>query len=320
MARWIKKGLIFNPKQYSKYSWMSEFAQAPCVIVQEDFIRVYFSTRSKPTNGQYISYSSYVDLDRFDFKKVLKVSKRPILPLGALGSFDEFGTYPVSVIKNDAGKLVCYYAGWTRCYSVPFNTAIGMAISNDEGETFNKFGIGPVLSYSLDEPFIISGPKIRRYQNKWVLWYIAGKNWILDKNKPEPIYTIRMATSKNGIEWKKCEKEIISTKVKEEAQASPDVFFVDGKYHMFFCYRYGVNYRGNEFGYRIGYASSLDMYNWERNDNLAGIDVSDKGWDSEMISYPHVFELDGQIHMFYLGNQVGKEGFGWAQLEEGSLS
>ena len=54
----------------------------------------------------------------------------------------------------------------------------------------------------------------------------------------------------------------------------------------------------------------------KRNDSLAGIDVSDEGWDSEMISYPHVFELDGNVYMFYLGNQVGRMGFGLAILEK----
>jgi hypothetical protein len=60
------------------------------------------------------------------------------------------------------------------------------------------------------------------------------------------------------------------------------------------------------------------MISWTRNDENCGIDVSEEGWDSEMISYPHVFELDGKIYMFYLGNQVGKFGFGLAELE-GSL-
>jgi len=45
------------------------------------------------------------------------------------------------------------------------------------------------------------------------------------------------------------------------------------------------------------------------------ISVSKSGWDSEMISYPHVFELDDKIYMLYLGNQVGKAGFGLAELE-----
>jgi predicted GH43/DUF377 family glycosyl hydrolase len=84
---------------------------------------------------------------------------------------------------------------------------------------------------------------------------------------------------------------------------------------MFFCYRYSSNFRGKKNGYRIGYASSSDMINWTRDDSKAGIDVSDKGWDAEMISYPHVFDLDGKIYMAYLGDQVGKYGFGLAVLD-----
>jgi hypothetical protein len=34
-----------------------------------------------------------------------------------------------------------------------------------------------------------------------------------------------------------------------------------------------------------------------------------------MISYPHVFELDGNTYMAYLGDQVGRYGFGLALLE-----
>ena len=60
---------------------------------------------------------------------------------------------------------------------------------------------------------------------------------------------------------------------------------------------------------------SNDMYHWTRDDSKAGIDISDSGWDSEMISYPHVFELDGEVYMFYLGNQVGKHGFGMAKVQ-----
>jgi len=124
-----------------------------------------------------------------------------------------------------------------------------------------------------------------------------------------------MATSDDGINWKKINRDLIETKVEEnEAQASPDVFFYEGKYHMFFCYRYSANYRGKNNGYRIGYASSDDLINWTRDDSKAGIDISEEGWDSEMISYPHVFELDGSVYMFYLGNQVGRNGFGSAKL------
>jgi hypothetical protein len=296
--------------------WLKEFAQAPATLLLDDVVRVYFSCRPPAdAHGQYVSYSAYVDLDRRDLFKVRDVAATPILPLGGLGEFDEFGTYPVSVVR-DGGTVRAYYAGWTRCESVPFNVAIGAAASVDGGKTFSKLGNGPVLGYSTDEPFVISGPKIRRFGERWHLFYIAGRKWKVVDGRAEPVYKIRHASSGDGLEWTKSGRDLITSRIEEdEAQASPDVFFANGKYHMFFCYRYSSHYRGKQNGYRIGYASSTDLVNWVRDDSKAGIDVASEGWDSEMISYPHVFEVDGQTYLAYLGNQVGRQGFGLAVLE-----
>jgi hypothetical protein len=317
MFKWKKLGKIFDPTEIKGRSWLNEFAQAPSVLVFDDYIRVYFSCRPKPDeNGRYVSYTGFVDLDRKDLFKIISVSQDPILSLGEKGTFDEFGVYPTSVAR-DGKEIVAYYGGWTRCESVPFNVAIGIARSSDDGKSFARVGNGPVLSYSVHEPFVISGPKIRQYNGKWYLFYIAGRKWIYNNNKPEPVYKIRMAHSTDGINWIKNDSDLIESVLEEdEAQASPDVFFYKGQYHMFFCYRYSLGFRGKEKGYRIGYAVSDDLLQWKRNDALAGIDVSEEGWDDEMISYPHVFELDGNIYMFYLGNQVGRFGFGLAQLEQ----
>jgi predicted GH43/DUF377 family glycosyl hydrolase len=317
MFQWKKLGKVFTPQEIKGKIWLSEFAQAPSVLTFDNFIRVYFSCRPLPDqNGQYVSYSAFVDLNRNNLFEIVNISEKPILELGELGTFDEFGIYPTSVIRN-GNDVLAYYGGWTRCESVPFNVAIGLAVSHDNGETFNKLGSGPILSYSVNEPFILSGPKIRKFNDLWYLWYIAGSKWIMANGRPEPVYKIRMATSDDGINWVKWNMDIIESRVEQnEAQASPDVFFYEGKYHMFFCYRYSADFRGKEKGYRIGYASSYDLTHWDRDDSIAGIDVSQMGWDSEMISYPHVFELDGSVYMFYLGNQVGRFGFGLAQLED----
>lgn len=315
MFHWEKMGRIFNPDEVTDRPWLQQFAQAPATLVFEKHVRVYFSCRPLPDEkGQYSSYSGYVDLDRKDLRRIVSIAKKPILELGDLGTFDEFGTYPVSVARD--GDLVrAYYAGWTRCESVPFDVAIGMAVSHDHGMTFQKHGPGPVLSASLHEPFVLSGPKIRRYNGLWHLFYIAGRKWILSEGRPEPVYKIRMATSTDGIHWEKSNRDLIESRVEaDEAQASPDVFYHGGRYHMFFSYRFSSGFRGKEKGYRIGYAVSDDLIEWTRDDRKAGIDVSDSGWDSEMISYSHVFDLDGEIYMLYLGNQVGKHGFGLAKL------
>ena len=175
LFKWNKLGRVFDPTAVKDRYFINEFAQAPHVVVFDDFIRVYFSCRPPADeHGQYVSYSSWLDLDRKDLFKVLRIAEHPILPLGELGTFDEFGTYPVSVVRH-GDEMRAYYAGWTRCESVPFNVAIGMAVSHDEGQTFERIGPGPILSYSHDEPFILSGPKIRRFNDKWYLFYIAGK-------------------------------------------------------------------------------------------------------------------------------------------------
>lgn len=316
MFRWKKLGRVFDPAEYSAgRPWLAGFAQAPASLLFDDFVRIYFSCRPPAdADGNYVSYSAYVDFDRMDITKVLRVSDNPILSLGALGTFDEFGTYPVSVTRFGA-KYRAYYAGWTRCESVPFNVGIGVAES-DDAEVFKRLGSGPVVPYSPNEPFVLSGPKIRFFENKWHLFYIAGRKWKKDTGRPEPVYKIRHAVSDDGLSWIKSDVDLIESRIEDdEAQASPDVFFANGKYHMFFCYRYSGDYRGKAKGYRIGYASSVDLKHWKRDDEKVGIDVSPEGWDEEMISYPHVFVVEGKTYMAYLGNQVGRHGFGLAVLD-----
>ncbi len=235
--------------------------------------------------------------------------------LGELGTFDEFGTNPISVIQH-GNEIWAYYAGWTRCESVPFNAAIGLAISANQGKSFNKLGKGPILSYSPDEPFVLGSPKVRKFNNTWYLWYSAGKKWVKNNSRPEPVYKIRMATSSDGINWHKNGNDLLESKLEEnECQASADVIFLKGKFHMFFSFRNNLNFRETGKGYRIGYAYSDDLLKWTRNDSIAGIGRSETGWDSESVSYPYIFELDSKILMFYQGNEMGKFGFGVAILE-----
>jgi len=315
MFKWKKLGRIFNPLDVKNKFWLKEFAQAPATLLFDEFIRIYFSCRPKrDQSGQFVSYSAFIDLDRKNLFNIINIAKEPVLKLGQKGCFDEFGTYPISVIR-EGNEIWAYYGGWTRCVSVPFNTAIGFAKSKNGGVSFEKIGPGPLLSYSLDEPFNIGSVRIRKFNNVYYLFYVAGKKWTMVNSKPEMSLKIRMATSKDGLNWTKHNKNLVPEKNGEnESQASPDVYYTNGKYHMFFCNWIPETFRDTK-ARKIGYAYSTDLINWTRDDSKAGIDVSENGWDSEMIAYPHVFEIDGKIYMIYLGNEVGRYGFGLAIIE-----
>ena len=59
----------------------------------------------------------------------------------------------------------------------------------------------------------------------------------------------------------------------------------------------------------------MDGIKWERIKEIE-LDVSESGWDSEMVCYPYVFEYNDKLYMLYNGNGYGKTGIGLAILEE----
>lgn len=315
MFKWKKLGRIFDPTKVENRTWIKQYSQAPSTLVFDDFVRVYFATRPDPDEqGNFVSYAGFVDLNRNNLFEIINIAEEPALKLGERGCFDEFGTYPISTIR-EGNEVWAYYGGWTRQVSIPYNTAIGFAKSCNNGVSFEKLGNGPVLSYSLDEPFNLGSMQIRKFNDVFHLFYVAGKKWIVVEGVPQMSLKIRMATSKDGLNWQKHNKNLIADSIDgNESQASPDVIFINGKYHMFFDYWDPMTFRKSRKR-KIGYACSEDLINWKRDDQKAGIEVSESGWDSEMLAYPHVFELDGNIYMFYLGNEVGRYGFGLAQLE-----
>jgi sucrose-6-phosphate hydrolase SacC (GH32 family) len=90
---------------------------------------------------------------------------------------------------------------------------------------------------------------------------------------------------------------------------------INDEFHMFFCFRQPNDFRNNPArSYRIGHATSDDLVEWKRTDSTLRLDCSASGWDSEMLCYPHVFGMDGEIYMLYNGNNFGRRGFGVAQL------
>ncbi|MDP2829650.1 MAG: hypothetical protein Q8O37_13720 [Sulfuricellaceae bacterium] len=312
MFSWKKLGIIFNPTISQPRPWMQEYAQCPTpFVLNEKVLRVYIACRpQRGTDMQYVSYPGYVDLARKDILRVVGVADAPLMPLGNPGSFDEFGIMPSSFVRR-GDEVFTYYSGWTRMQSVPYTLAIGLAVSRDGGKQFEKIGEGPVLGLSLAEPYFVTGPVVRAIGDQWHMWYLTGRKWLFDGGKPEPVYQIARAKSSDGIIWRRDGVPIIPTLSEDECQDIFSPFFLGGKWHAIFAWRQPSALAG---AYRLGYASSDDLETWVRDDAQAGIELSETGWDSQMMCYPQVMELDGRILMFYCGNAFGREGFGVAEL------
>lgn len=317
---WKKLGKIFDPTQHALPLGCEQFAQSPQTLVCDDFVRVYFSTRQRDPKvaGKYLSHICYVDYDKA-MRSILRIADKPVIALGDLGCFDEHGIFPMHVLRH-GGRIHAYTSGWTRRVSVSVDTGIGLAFSEDGGDTFERLGNGPVLSASPNEPFLVGDPFVRVYGGVYHMWYIFGTEWrkFDPAHAPDRIYKIGHATSADGINWEREDgKRIISDVLNaEESQALPTVVEIEGRYHMYFCFRESFDFRKTKGrGYRIGHAYSDDLRNWTREDTTMNIDVSAGDWDSDMLCYPHVFKCEDKVYMLYNGNEFGRTGFGLAVLE-----
>jgi hypothetical protein len=218
-----------------------------------------------------------------------------------------------SWIVNHHGLKYLYYIGWNTGKTVSYRNSIGLAVSRDSGASFTRLFEGPVMDRTRTEPHFCSAPCVLVENGLWRMWYLSCVRWELRNGRPEPYYHLKYAESRDGIEWQREGVVAIDLKPYEGGITRPCVLRDGGVYKMWYTYRGSQDYRTDRTQtYRIGYAESRDGIGWKRLDEFAGIDVSESGWDSQMVTYPYVYKHRGELHMLYNGNGFGDSGFGYA--------
>lgn len=306
---WIKKGILYNSNGTNGFD-VSHCHKPTPLIISDDLIRVYFGVRDK--NSQ--TRTTFVDIDASDVEdlKVIYVHDKPIIDLGKIGAFDDSGANVSSVVR--VGNLIyMYFIGWNPSTTVHTRNAIGLAVSEDNGHSFERMFDGSVLDRDYLEPYYTGAVDVIFEDNSFKMWYTSGKEWILIDGKPEISYHIKYAESSNGFHWIKKNVTCIVPNDQFEVSARPCVIKEADLYRMWYSRRFVDGFRSLKAkGYRGGYAESIDGINWIRKDELFGLEPSQVGWDSDSIAYPYVINFKGRKLMFYNGNGFGKTGFGYA--------
>lgn len=299
--KWTKLGKIFEPD--GTIDWMKTHSTIPFAEkISDNILKIYFSPRDYLNR----SHLAWVTVDMNNPTKVLTYSKQPLLKPGPLGTFDDSGVVATCLLNHQSKKYL-YYVGMNLGVTVPLRNSIGLAISHDNGETFEKLSEGPIIERNYKEPGFTATPEVIFENGIFRMWYLSCVRWEAANPKPRHYYHIKYAESHNGIDWDR--KGIVAIDFKnndEYALSVPRVIKEDGIYKMWYCYR------GNR--YRIGYAESSDGIGWIRKDEEMQITVSESGWDSDMIEYPYIYDHQNVRYMLYNGNDYGKTGVGIASL------
>ncbi len=310
---WIKKGLLLPIASFQSDEIISHASIPFALHLQNDEFRIFFSSRDQ----QGRSHPYFIDclVQNGEITLTSAISSR-ILNLGGKGTFDDNGIMPSSIIKNQ-DQFWMYYIGWNPQITVSYRLSIGLAISEDNGNTWRKFSEGPLLDRSYQEPFFNTAPFVIKDNKIWRMFYVSCTGWIEHEGRMEPLYNVKQCTSLDGIHWQKPGSEVVPYSLEAESIGRPCVLKVGAGYEIYFSHRMARDYRLNpDQSYKIGCAQSIDAINWKQFQFDILKNSENQNWDDQMNEYCHVFIHKGMKYMIYNGNGFGAEGFGYCTKKE----
>jgi len=304
---WAKLGLVFNAS--GEQAWAMSHAMIPTPM-QLDHERVRVFITCCDTDG--IGRIGYVDVCAHDPTQVVKgLPEKPLVDVGKPGTFDENGALVCSALRRPDDSICLYYAGFELGRRIRYRLLSGAASGLLDDEVFTRYSEVPVLERSDQELYFRGGPFCIYDRGVYRMWYVAGAGWEEVMGVDKPVYEIRYVESADGWNWPKQGATCIPIEAdNEHGFGRPWVVTRGSNLEMYYSVR-----RRDLGSYRLGFARSEDGRNWKRDDSAINLDVSQEGWDSEMICYSAVIDLHGTTYMFYNGNNFGASGFGVARLE-----
>src|SRR5687767_11991871 len=208
---WVKKGRILAPGFAGTRS--NELLSAPSVVrLKDGRLRLYFWARQQDKDYVYAAEAS--PKDPFDWKLV---NDEPMLAPSTTGNISDRGRSFPFVLSRDDEPWLMYYGTWgSWAREGELSNRTGIAISQDEGVTWTVRA-EPLLPLgtagSFDAGLTGSVCVLRTERDKYEMWYTAGERYEVFGGKKRGIVHIGYATSKDGIEWTKNAKPVLSPRL-----------------------------------------------------------------------------------------------------------
>ena len=305
---WRKLGCLYSPEGKTRHPKLLTHAANPLAVhLEEDIYRIFYSGR----DAQNRSSVGAVDINILT-QEIVTDHPEPFFLHGEAGSFYADGV-SIGCIYDNQDATYMLFMGWQSPADSHWRGDIGrLRLTTDRQLHLDQ--TTPFISSNAVDPISLSYPWVlhnseQKSASRYRMWYGSTKSW--DAGNGEMLHVIKEAHSEDGEHWLRDGVTLPNELGVAQAFSRPTVFkATNNSLHMWFSYR-----SGDGTPYRIGYAYQHNQQPWTLALDTAGINVSDTGWDAEMIEYPFVFLHKEQLYLLYNGNGYGKSGFGLAKLD-----
>ena len=227
---------------------------------------------------------------------------------------DEYVYNRCSILRRN-NKYYMYFTKQYKKNASFVKSEIFLATSKD-GLKYDIVSDEPVITFS--EPYekeSVMNPSViyDDLKKEYKMYYAAGEIYEPD--------VICMATSKDGLKWKKYKNNPILEKNNDKESldnykvGGPEVHMVDGKYYMYY-----IGYSDIDTG-RIFQITSDDGINWNRNTQSLIVAPMENDFDTDSVYKPSLVYLEKENKtMLYYNGRTGENEYIGLYTKKGNIN
>ncbi len=272
----------------SSGAWDQLRVHHPSAIEKDGTVYLFYSGQS--AKGVWKIGVSIASTATFTGKGFIKSINNPILSPGNVGSWDETGVLDPFVIHDADADL---WKMWYRGVNSVGLQEIGYAVSNDPVTGWRKLVSNPVLSPSGWEGNIVMTPSVLRQNSSTYKMLYTG-------NEPTINARIGLATSSDGIRWKKsnsnpvlepsgsgwCQLSVFSPRTLKMG--------LDGFYYVYYSGKPNDTKRYS----KIGVTKSRDFITWIPNSDNPVLSPT-RSWEGYEVENLNCLNIGRKHYLYY---------------------
>jgi len=229
-----------------------------------------------------------------------EISESPLIELGELGTFDHRGmSYPFFIEHKKQSFL--FYSGWKLTLDTKFENNLGLLKFDKTQKKWRRISRAPIFPLDNIDPLGI-GSVTLTFNDHDQLYYMFYTSFLSWKSAGNHEYTVRLARTKNLVNWEKSKKTLIQNNDELHSICRAN----------FFSESIVVCARGSQYSlYQLKTKVSLhNLFN--ESISISEFQkitpkVKEKGFSEEQ-SYPHISNVFGKTFLLFNGSGFGKSG------------